>query len=54
MQCEIRQENIATKVFDLSKQTNLINDTEYHNGVVTHLESDILPSEVKWALKGLL
>ena len=30
-------------------QRNL-NDPENHNGVVTHLESDILECEVKWAL----
>ena len=27
-----------------------VNDLDSHNGVVTHLESDILESEVKWAL----
>ena len=27
-----------------------LNDPENHNGVVTHLESDILECEVKWAL----
>ena len=25
-------------------------DPEYHNGVITHLEPDILECEVKWAL----
>ena len=29
------------------------NDTDNHNGVVTHLEPDILKCEVKWALGGL-
>ena len=24
--------------------------TDYHNGVITHLEPDILECEVKWAL----
>ena len=28
-----------------------LNDLEGHNGVVTHLESDILECEVKWALR---
>ena len=27
-----------------------LNDRENHNGVVTHLEPDILECEVKWAL----
>ena len=27
-----------------------LNDLENHNGVVTHLESDILEYEVKWAI----
>ena len=26
------------------------NDLDNHNGVITHLESDILECEVKWAL----
>ena len=28
-----------------------LNDLENHNGVVTHLESDMLECEVKWALR---
>ena len=27
-----------------------INDPDNHNGVITHLEPDIMESEVKWAL----
>ena len=27
-----------------------LNDPDNHNGVLTHLEPDILESEVKWAL----
>ena len=27
-----------------------LNDQDNHNGVVTHLEADILEREVKWAL----
>ena len=27
-----------------------LNDPDNHNGVITHLESDILESKVKWAL----
>ena len=29
---------------------NDLNDPENHNGVITHLESDILKCEIKWAL----
>ena len=29
---------------------NDLNDPENHNGVITHLEPDILECEVKWAL----
>ena len=28
----------------------ILNDPDNHNGVVTHLEPDMLESEVKWAL----
>ena len=27
-----------------------LNDPDYHNGVVTHLEPDFLECEVKWTL----
>ena len=27
-----------------------LNDQDYHDGVITHLEPDILDCEVKWAL----
>ena len=30
-----------------------INDPDNHDGVVTHLEPDILEYEVKWALEGI-
>ena len=30
-----------------------LNDTDNHDGVVTHLESNILECEVKWALGGI-
>ena len=33
----------------ICKQTNL-NDPDNHDGVITHLEPNILESEVKWAL----
>ena len=30
-----------------------LNDPESHNGVVTHLEPDILECEVKWTLRSI-
>ena len=30
-----------------------LNDPDKHNGVITHLESDILEYKVKWALGGI-
>ena len=30
-----------------------LNEPDSHNGVVTHLEPDILECEVKWALGGI-
>ena len=30
-----------------------LHDPENHNGMVTHLESDILECEVKWALESI-
>ena len=30
-----------------------INDGDNHDGVITHLEPDILECEVKWALGGI-
>ena len=30
-----------------------VNDTDNHDGVITHLELDILESEVKWALRSI-
>ena len=30
-----------------------LNDPDNHNGVITHLESDMLEWEVKWALRSI-
>ena len=30
-----------------------LHDSDNHNGVITHLESDILECEVKWALENI-
>ena len=32
---------------------NDITDPDNHNGVITHLEPDILECEVKWALRSI-
>ena len=48
-----------TKVEDIKKRWHeyteklnkkCLNDSDNHSGVITHLESDILECEVKWAL----
>ena len=31
-----------------------LHDTDYHDGVITHLEPDILECELKWALGSIL
>ena len=31
-----------------------LNDLDYHDGVITHLEPDILEWEVKWALESII
>ena len=31
-----------------------LNDPDNHNGVITHLEPDILECEVKWALESII
>ena len=33
--------------------TKDLHDSDNHNGVITHLEPDILECEVKWALEGI-
>ena len=38
-----------TKLYEQS-----FNDQDNHDGVVTHLESDILECEVKWALGSII
>jgi len=53
---------ILTKAEDIKKRwieyteelyENDLNDPDNHNGVITHLELDILECEVKWALGGI-
>ena len=33
---------------------NYFHDSDYHDGVITHVEPDILECEVKWALKSII
>ena len=44
---------VYTKYYDLSQHryTKDLHDQDNHDGVITHLEPDILECEVKWALE---
>ena len=35
------------------KYLGYLNDTDNHDGVITHLEPDIMECEVKWALESI-
>ena len=39
-----------TKAEDIKKRWQDLHDPDNHDGVITHLEPDILKYEVKWAL----
>ena len=45
-------EEIKTRLQEYTEELhkNYLNDPDNHDGVITHLEPDILESEVKWAL----
>ena len=45
-------EHIKTRYKEYTEKLyrNYLNDLDNHDGVVTHLETDILESKVKWAL----
>ena len=47
-----RQQNTQKK--DFKKKKKGLNDLDNHDGVVTHLEPDILECEVKWALGSII
>ena len=49
-QCEIKKRWQEYKEELYKKE---INDPDNHNGVITHLEPDILECEVKWALRSI-
>ena len=39
---------------DIKRNTkNVPNDPDNHNGVITHLEPDILECEIKWPLESI-
>ena len=40
----------VTKAEDIKKRWQDLHDPDNHDGVITHLEPDILKYEVKWAL----
>ena len=40
----------AQKLYKKELYKKDLYDPDYHNGVITHLETDILECEVKWAL----
>ena len=42
-----------TEAEDIKKRWQDLHDPNNHNGVITHLESDILECEVKWALRSI-
>ena len=39
---------------ELYKKKKNLHDSDNHDGVITHLEPDILECEVKWALGGII
>ena len=48
----IEAEGIKNRWQEYTEELDIkgLNDTDSHSGVITHLEPDILESEVKWAL----
>ena len=36
-----------------TQKKNGLNESDNHNGVITHLEPDIIECEVKWALRNI-
>ena len=62
--CSIKDRNVMdlTEAEDIKKRwqeyteelyKNDLHDPDNHNGVITHLEPDILECEVKWALESI-
>ena len=43
-------EDIKKRCQEYTELKQDLNDPDNHNGVITHLETDILECEVKWAL----
>ena len=43
-------EDVKKRWQEYTEVLSVVNDPDKHNGVITHLEPDILECEVKWAL----
>ena len=59
----IKDRNVLTEAEDIKKRWQEyteepykkdLDDPDNHDGVITHLEADILECEVKWALESVL
>ena len=48
------EEEVARMYRRKKKKKQLLNGTDNHNGVITHLEPDILQCEAKWALGSII
>ena len=53
---QIEAEDIRKRCQEYTEELykNGLNDLDIHNGVVTHLEPDILEYEVKWVLGSII
>ena len=49
----VKQNKVKIKIKKKELCKKGFNDLDNHNGVVTHLEPDILQCEVKWALESI-
>ena len=50
---KIARRNISNLRYSEELYKKDLNDPNNHNCVITHLEADILESEVKWALRSI-
>ena len=46
-------EDIKKRWQEYTEVLSVVNDPDKHNGVITHLEPDILECKVKWALRSI-
>ena len=57
MQWETKEVGVAILISDkinLKEYKKDLHNQDNHNGVITHLEPDILECEVKWALESII